>query len=117
MELQTIRRRSTYGKRRISPYGIPQPWGTRYSRHKAQAKHRREAYDLTAQEFYDCWVQSGRMHQCGNTKGDYSMRRIDFRLPWIRSNIEIVSRFYLAQRLGKRYWEKEYMVEEYMENS
>lgn len=104
-------RKQTRPMLQVSKYGIPQPWGTRYARHKAQAKFRREAYDLTPQEYYDCWMKSGKSFLCGRNKSAYSMRRIDFTMPWIASNIEIVSRSHLATLLGKRYYEKNYCVD------
>lgn len=93
-----------------SPSGLPQPWGTRYARHRAQAKYRGEPYELTAQEYYDVWCQSGVMAHCGRTHGGYSLYRIDIRKPWQVGNITVITRRQLGHRLGRRYYQKDYLT-------
>ena len=93
----------------ISPSGIPQPWGTRYARQKAQAKFRHEAYELTPQQYYDVWVRSGKMALCGVGKDNYTMKRLCESDPWAEWNVHIIPRKWLAHQLGKRYAEKDYV--------
>ena len=101
--------RPTIEMQGISPSGIPQPWGTRYARQKAQAKFRQEAYEMTPQQYYDVWVRSGKMELCGVGKNNYTMKRISERDPWAEWNVHIIPRPMLAELLGKRYAAKDYV--------
>lgn len=93
----------------ISKSGLPQPWGTRFARHRAQAKFRGEAYELSAEQWYGVWVDSGHHLQCGRCKGSYSMKRIDESQPWAEDNVHIIRREQLAPLLGRRYAEEDYL--------
>lgn len=87
----------------ISPYGIVQPWGTRYSRHKAQAKFRGEPYELTAEEYHMVWLKSGKHTEIGTGKHNWVLKRLDERAPWHVSNVAVVPRNCYSQSKRRRY--------------
>lgn len=64
-----------------------QTWSTRYSRARAQARYRGEAWTLTPQEYMQLWRDSGA--QPGRSHGTACMVRKDTSLPWSKDNCEI----------------------------
>lgn len=91
-------------------YGLPQPWSTRYARHKAQAKYRGEAYELSPAQFYDAWRDSGHSAEAGRNKGQYTMIRVDRTKPWKTGNISVISRAEHTKSELNRYWTKGFAV-------
>ena len=85
-------------------YDLPSPWGTRYARHRAQAKYRNEPYELSAQEFYDVWYSSGRHQEIGKTRGRYTLIRVDRSLPWSKGNCSVIQRSEHTRSALNSYW-------------
>jgi len=98
--------KKVFTPRSVSTYGLPQPWSTRYARHKAQAKYRHELYELTPAQYYDIWLSSGRSSQAGRHKGQYTMIRVDSKLPWTEGNISIIRRSEHTKSNMNRYWSR-----------
>ena len=93
----------------LQKYWIPRPWNYRYARHKSQAKYRGEPYELTAEEYYTAWHNSGKKDLIGKTYSCYNMKRIDTTLPWRSDNIQIIQlRESMENRLLK-YYNKDYV--------
>lgn len=63
-----------------------------FHNHRQQALFRREAYELTWEQYRDIWCQGDRLHRRGRGIGCLWMVRSDPRLPWRVDNIEIKSR-------------------------
>ena len=95
---------------KIIHYGLPQPWSTRYARHKAQAKYRLEQYELTPAQFYNAWQESGHPGDMGRKRGRYTMIRVDRTLPWREGNISIISRAEHTKGELNRYWGRGFSV-------
>ena len=69
-----------------------------YLKHKAQAKYRGEAYDLTWEDWTEFW-EGDRWFQRGRKGEDLCLRQIDQSLGWSRDNCEVVTRReHFAQR-------------------
>jgi len=64
----------------------------KWQRHRAQAKFRREPYQLTFDQWLEAWQQSGHIHKMGRRLGDYTLIRVDTEQPWHRDNIKVISR-------------------------
>lgn len=95
---------------KIVTYGLPQPWSTRYARHKAQAKYRLESYELTPAQFYDIWQASGHNEEMGRKRGQYTMIRVDRTQPWREGNVSIISRAEHTKSEFNRYWSRGFSV-------
>jgi len=95
---------------KVKTYGLPQPWSTRYARHKAQAKYRQEAYELSPAQFYDLWIESGHSEKAGRKRGEYTMIRVDRTKPWATGNVSIISRFEHTRSELNRYWARGFSV-------
>lgn len=89
---------------KVTTYGLPQPWSTRYARHKAQAKHRNEAYELSPTEYLYAWKNSGHHEQAGRRRGQYTMIRVDRSKPWSKTNVSIITRAEHTRGELQRYW-------------
>ena len=63
------------------------PWQAR----KAQAKHRKEEWELTFDEFFDLWKDD--WHNRGKLSHNVCMTRIDPELPWNKKNTVLVTRY------------------------
>jgi hypothetical protein len=88
----------------------------RWLRQRAQAKHRREQYQLTWEEFRDIWIHSTKKGHIGATRGSYSMIRVDHTQPWQLGNVAIVSRGYHHQRKNFKYATGTYMEKHYVKS-
>lgn len=85
---------------------------TRWSRHKAQAKHRGEAYELTLEQYSMLWSTQGirERHQLTGRRSDsISMVRINPQLPWRVNNVQFMTRAEYTQSFRNRYAELGYM--------
>ena len=71
---------------------ISQAYHLKYMRHKAQAKYRREEYELTLDEYMSIWLESPYLDNHGRTSSAHCMIRINEDLPWRLDNVEIVPR-------------------------
>jgi len=89
---------------KVKTYGLPQPWSTRYARHKAQAKHRSETYELSPSEYYDVWHDSGHSGDAGRKRGQYTLIRVDRSKPWSKDNVSVITRSEHTRSELKRYW-------------
>ena len=90
---------------------------TRWSRHKAQAKYRGEAYELTLEQYSMLWSTQGlrSRDQFTGRRGDsISMVRKDPRQPWRVDNIHFLTRAEYTQSFRRRYAELGYMKERYV---
>jgi hypothetical protein len=95
---------------KVKTYGLPQPWSTRYARHKAQAKYRNEPYQLSPADYYDLWLASGHSGEAGRKRGQYTMIRVDRGKPWEPGNISIISRAEHTRGELNRYWTRGFAV-------
>jgi len=71
---------------------LENPWNTRYSRMKAQAKFRMQEFNLTPQEYMKLWDDSGVKEHCGSKPHQYCMVRKDPIEAWSYNNCIIVPR-------------------------
>ena len=61
-----------------------------YIRHRAQAHHRHEQYELTFEDWQ--WLWQGHWHHRGRGARNMVLTRVAWREPWSRSNCMVVSR-------------------------
>ena len=92
----------------------PQPWRTRFARHRAQCKFRSEPTELTAADYYDIWQQSGHADACGRQVNSYTMVRANPALPWRSDNCAVISRQEHSRSIYKRYVQKTYTEQSYV---
>jgi len=64
----------------------------KYLRAKAQAKYRKEHWDLTFEQWWAPWEASGRWSERTNDKHGYCMIQQNPDLGWIEGNLEVISR-------------------------
>lgn len=98
--------------RKKYPYNPSVPMSTRWARHRAQAKHRGEAYELTLEEFTDMWHTQGitdRTQHTGRRSDSVSMVRINPLLPWRKDNCEFLTRGEYLHSFRNRYHQLGYM--------
>jgi len=62
-----------------------------FLKHRSQAQHRGELYDITEQQWIDLWTDE-LFSQRGRTINSLCLRLIDSEFGWTISNVEIVSR-------------------------
>lgn len=77
-----------------------------WSRMKAQAKFRKEIWDLSWEDYKAIW--EGKWHLRGTTKESMVLTKINMHLPWTTDNVEICPRLEQWRRqnktnLGKTY--------------
>lgn len=63
--------------------------GGQYVRHKQNARRRGVAFELTFEEWWGIWTDSGHWSQRGNRLGDYCMKRNGDRGPYAVGNVTI----------------------------
>ena len=61
----------------------------KYSCHKGKAKKRQIPFELTFEEWYDIWQQSGKWEERGCKKGQYVMSRKGDIGPYTKENVFI----------------------------
>lgn len=61
-----------------------------FLKQRAQARFRREAWNLSFEQFHQIWAQD--WHRRGRASSDMCMTRDDYDLPWDLSNVTIVPR-------------------------
>lgn len=61
----------------------------KYQKHKSTAKHRGVDFNLTFDEWWNIWQQSGKWHQRGRGAGTYVMSRINDVGPYAIGNVFI----------------------------
>tara|TARA_R110000803_G_scaffold169012_1_gene232057 strand:+ start:599 stop:961 length:363 start_codon:yes stop_codon:yes gene_type:complete len=76
------------------------PWNRKYSRMKAQAKFRKEEFNLTPDEFMQVWEQSGVKEHIGREVYAYCMVRKESIEAWSVDNCIIVPRRMHLRKLG-----------------
>ena len=94
------------------PNNLNVPMSTRWSRHRAQAKYRGEAYELTLDEYRMLWATQGitdRHQHTGRRSDSVSMVRINPQLPWRVNNITFMTRGEYTTSFRNRYSEFGYM--------
>lgn len=64
-----------------------------WQKHRSQARHRKEAYDLTWQDFRTVWPNA-LFVQRGRRPDNYCMIRLDNTKPWDISNVQVVTRHF-----------------------
>lgn len=79
---------------------------TPWLRSKAQAKFRKEEWNLTFDQFYDIW--KNHWTRRGRSPSDLSMMRIDPKHPWASNNIIILPRNEQIIRSCQQTMEKRY---------
>lgn len=62
-----------------------------YLKHRAQARHRKESYELTVEEWFDLW-QGPQWFNRGRYSEAVCLVRLDLNLPWHKDNVEVVNR-------------------------
>jgi hypothetical protein len=70
---------------------VRNPINTKYLNHKHSAKQRGILFDLTFDQWYDIWQQSGKWDLRGKGKGTYVMSRIGDTGGYTLSNVYIQS--------------------------
>lgn len=68
-------------------------------RARAQAKFRREAWEITFEDFTEIW--RGQWEQRGRRPKDLCMTRIDTTQPWSVANCEIIDRHTHLKQAGQ----------------
>jgi len=63
-----------------------------WSKHKAQARFRNEAYALTWEDWLDIWANPTDFLNRGRQPEDLTLTRIDDDGAWTRDNVEIMTR-------------------------
>lgn len=61
-----------------------------YHNHKNHAKNRGIPFNFSFDEWFKLWTDSGKLHQRGNRRGQWSMSRINKDGGFDRDNVEIV---------------------------
>lgn len=69
-----------------------------YKKHQAQARFRKEEYELTEQAWNDIWTHDC-WHRKGRGKHDLTLYRVDASEPWHQDNVVLVEQ----QHKGKYY--------------
>ena len=62
---------------------------TKYRHHKNLAKGRNIPFDLTFEEWWSIWQDSGKWEQRGRKRGQYVMSRFNDIGPYAKDNVEI----------------------------
>lgn len=76
----------------------------KYLRAKAQAKYRKEHWDLTFDQWWTPWEASGKWQERTNGKTGYCMIQINPELGWIESNLAVITREeHLKTQHGRRH--------------
>jgi len=71
-----------------------------WQKHRAQAKYRREDYELTWEQWEDLW-QDEYWFKRGRHTDCYCLMRLDFTDSWRIDNVEIVERSVYLKRSGE----------------
>lgn len=71
-----------------------------YSKHKAQAKYRKEEYDLTWEDWQSMWTDELFLKR-GRGREDLCMQKINPDDAWSLYNVEIVTRIEHLQRASE----------------
>ena len=93
-------------------YNPNTPISTRWARHRAQAKFRGEAYELTLEQYSMLWSTQGireREQKPGRRSDSVSMVRINPLMPWSVSNVTFMTRGEYTTSFRNRYAEFGYM--------
>jgi len=61
-------------------------------KHRAQAKYRGEAYDLTWEHFEMLWIDDDTWFRRGRSAESLCMSLVDWHQGWVDGNVEIISR-------------------------
>ena len=61
-----------------------------YNLNKAQAKFRREPFELTLKEYCTLW--QGKIHLKGRLGTEYAITRLDTTKPWMLDNVAVMTR-------------------------
>lgn len=64
-----------------------------WQKHRAQARYRKEDYNLSWEDFRTLWPND-MFVQRGRRPDDYCMIRLDSSEPWEPGNVEVVTRLY-----------------------
>lgn len=64
-----------------------------WHKHRSQARYRGEPYELTFEDFEQLWGGFHNFACRGKKPQDLCMTRKDFRLPWMLTNCEIITRY------------------------
>jgi len=72
-----------------------------YLKHRAQAKYRRELYDLEFEDWLELWPDS-LWHQRGRYSHSLCLAQRDPDFGWIRENCVVVNRGSQCKRTGSR---------------
>ena len=83
-------------------YDLPEPYGTRYARSKAQAKYRQDEWAFTPESWYAVWCDSGVIEHMGRSVHQYCMVRVDDTEAWGPHNTIIIPR---RMHFKKRFYE------------
>jgi hypothetical protein len=75
-----------------------------YMRHKAQARYRGEAYELTADDWFDLWTPE-LFEQRGREADKLCLARVDPEGAWSKHNCEIITRKEFLQARGSEQFE------------
>jgi hypothetical protein len=63
-----------------------------WAKHKSQAKFRKEAYDLTWEDWRDIWANPIDFLNRGRKPDDLTLTRIDDDGAWTRDNVMVITR-------------------------
>lgn len=75
---------------------------TDYLRHKAQAKYRKEDFDLTLDEYIEIWMKDDNHLNKGRSPHNVCLSRKDPDGAWTKDNVEIMSRAeHFRERCGR----------------
>ena len=97
-----------------NPYSGPRPYAWHYKdpfdherhlpylRFRAQCLYRKEAIELTIEDWFDLWKDPLVWAQRGRGSDNYSITRIDRELPWRYDNCVIITRREQAQASQRR---------------
>jgi len=61
----------------------------KYWNHQQRAKRKGISFELSLEEWYDIWQQSGHWHERGPRKGQYVMSRFNDTGPYAKDNVYI----------------------------
>lgn len=63
-----------------------------WMKHKAQANFRGEKYELEWEDFEALWFDDDKWFKRGRTNESLCMSLIDYKLGWIKGNVEVITR-------------------------